>query len=247
MPSELSSTVNHKSKQVEALFSEENLVVDLVHLTSADWIHHYLTQHHYIQGDYQIAPLYAANGNPMAYKDFRSKQYPTKLLERTPYFQKVLSYFECEFARVRIMRMAPGTVLAEHLDQMDLRSEIQLARFHVPIVTNPEAYFIFSGENIHMNPGECWYVEAALPHGAGNLGKEARIHLVIDCVVNDFVNTLVGFDITEHRRSRADEYAHHMSLFREEWARNVSQDTPNRARRLYQRGMKLLRQMKIPG
>ena len=66
-------------------------------------------------------------------------------------------------------------------------------------------------------------------------------------VVNDFVNTMVGFDITEHRRSRADEYAHHMSLFREECARNVSQDTPNRARRLYHRGMKILRQMKIPG
>jgi len=247
MPSALSKAVNTKSKQVEAFFSEESLIADLEGLTSEDWIHHYLTQHHYIQGDYYIAPLYAANGDPKAYKDFASKQCPTSLLERTPYFQKVLSFFECEFARVRVMRMAPETVLAEHLDQMDLRSEIQLARFHVPIVTNLDAYFIFSGENVHMDPGVCWYVEAALPHGAGNLGKEDRIHLVIDCVVNDFVNTLVGFDIIEHRKSRADEYAHHMKLFREEWARNVPQYTPNKARRLYRRGLELLRGMRILG
>jgi hypothetical protein len=245
MSSTSSSTVSTKSKQVEALFSEESLVVDLEHLTSGDWIQHYLTQHSYIQGDYHVAPLYAANGDPKAYKDFVSKQCPTNLLERTPYFQRVLSFFECEFARVRVMRMAPGTVLAEHLDQMDLRSKVQLARFHVPIVTNPDAYFIFSGEHIHMNPGECWYVEAALPHGAGNPGKEDRIHLIIDCVVNDFVNTLLGFDLIEHRKSRADEYAHHMRLFKEEWARNVPQDTPNIVRRLYRRGVRFLSRFEL--
>ena len=247
MSSESPNAVNPNSKQVEAFFSEEGLIADLERLTSADWIHHYLTQHHYIQGDYHIAPLYAANGDPKAYKDFTSKQCPTNLLKRTPYFQKVLSFFECEFARVRVMRMAPGTVLAEHLDQMDLRSEIQLARFHVPIVTNPDAYFIFSGKDVHMDPGDCWYVEAALPHGAGNPGKEARTHLVIDCVVNDFVSTLVGFDIIEHRKSRADEYAHQMKLFRDEWTRNVPQDTPGIARRLYRRGERLLHRMKIIG
>ena len=247
MPSASSSVVNTKSKRIDVFFSEESLIADLKRLTSADWIHHYLTQHHYIQGDYHIAPLYAANGDPKAYKDFTSKQCPTNLLERSPYFQKVLSFFECEFARVRVMRMAPGTVLAEHLDQMDLRSEIQLARFHVPIVTNPDAYFVFSGEDVHMDPGDCWYIEPALPHGAGNLGKEARTHLVIDCVVNDFVNTLAGFDITEHRKSRADEYAHHMRLFEEEWARNVPQDDPNMARRLYRRGKGLLHRVRIIG
>lgn len=245
MSSVLPGAVNTKSKQVEVFFSEKNLVADLEHFTSEDWISHYLTQHHYIQGDYHVAPLYAANGDPQAYKDFVSKQSPTSLLGRTPYFQKVLSSFKCEFARVRVMRMAAGTVLAEHLDQMDLRSKIQLARFHVPIVTNPDAYFIFSGERMHMNPGECWYVEAALPHGAGNLGKEARIHLVIDCVVNDFVNTLLGFDLIEHRKSRADEYADHMRLFKEEWARKVPQYTPSMVGRLYYRGMKFLSRLEF--
>jgi hypothetical protein len=247
MPSTSYNAVNPKSKQLEVFFSEERLVADLEHITSTDWIHHYLTQHHYIQGDYHIAPLYAANGNPKAYSDFTSKQCPTSLLEHTPYFQKVLSFFECEFARVRVMRMAPGTMIAEHIDQMDIRSEIQLARFHVPIVTNPDAYFVFSGENMHMAPGECWYIEPALPHGAGNRGKADRIHLVIDCVVNDFVNTLVGFDIAECRKSRADEYAHHMRLFKEEWSKNVPQDTPSMARRLCRKGMRLLHKMKTLG
>jgi hypothetical protein len=239
--------VNPRSKQVEAFFNEENLIADLKRLTSADWIHHYLTQHHYIQGNYHIAPLYAANGDPRAYKDFTSRQCPTKLLERTPYFQEVLAFFECKFARVRLMRMAAGTVIAEHLDQMDLRAETQLARFHVPIVTNPDAYFLLNGEEVHMATGDCWHLEAALPHGAGNPGKEARIHLVIDCVVNDFVNSLVGCDIVEERKSRAAEYSHQMALFQKEWAANVPQDTPDRMRGLYRRGVKLLHRMRFPG
>ena len=98
-----------------------------------------------------------------------------------------------------------------------------------------------------MNPGECWYVEPALPHGAGNPGEDDRVHLVIDCVVNDFINTLVGFDIIEQRRSRADEYAREMELFRKEWESNVPQNTPNPARRLYYRGVRLLRRMNILG
>jgi hypothetical protein len=238
---------NPKSRQVDVSFDAASLISDFDSLTSKDWIHHYLTQHHYIKGDYYMAPLYAAHGDPLAYKDFGSKQLPTKLLERTPYFQQVLSFFECEFARVRVMRMSPGTVLAEHLDQMDVRSEIQLARFHVSIVTNPDVYFILGGEDVRMAPGECWYVEVALPHGAGNLGKEPRTHLVIDCVVNDFVNNLVGFDIAEHRRSQAEEYAHHMKLFKEEWAKNVPAETPGFMRRLYRRGAGLLRRTRSAG
>lgn len=245
MPPVQVKTASTKSKQLDIFFREEDLVADLERIRPADWIHHYLTQHYYIQGDYHIAPLYAANGDPQAYRDFASKQLPTELLGHTPYFREVLSFFECEFARVRVMRMAPGTVLAEHIDQMDVRSEIQLARFHVPIVTNPDAYFIFSGEEAHMSPGECWYIEPALPHGAGNPGKEDRTHLVIDCVVNDFINSLVGFDIIEHRKSRAEEYARHMKLFKEEWARKVPRKAPNLAKRLYYRGMGFLQRMKL--
>ena len=242
MSNMLANSMIRRSKQVEASFDEESLIVDLEHLTPEDWIHHYLTQHHYIQGDYHVAPLYAANGVPTAYSDFMSKQCPTRLLERTPYFQKVLSFFECEFSRVRLMRMAPGTVIADHIDQMDVRSEIQLARFHVPIVTNAGVYFGFSGEEVHMAPGECWYVDTALPHAAGNLGEEARIHLVVDCIVNEFINTLVGYNIIENRRKRADEYAHHMKFFQKEWAKNVPQENLNLARRLFRRGVRFLRQ-----
>jgi hypothetical protein len=50
-----------------------------------------------------------------------------------------------------VMRMAPGTLIAEHIDQMDVRSEIQLARFHVPIVTNPDAYFVFSRKEFSLS------------------------------------------------------------------------------------------------
>lgn len=81
MPSSSPGAVNPKSKRLDVFFSEEELVADLERITSADWIHHYLTQHHYIQGDYHIAPLYAANSDPMAYKDFTSQNCPYSLMQ----------------------------------------------------------------------------------------------------------------------------------------------------------------------
>ena len=43
-----SNAVNPKSRQLDTFFSAEGLVADLERITSADWMHHYLTQHHYI-------------------------------------------------------------------------------------------------------------------------------------------------------------------------------------------------------
>jgi len=41
-----------------------------------------------------------------------------------------------------------------------------------------------------MGPGEAWYLNFDLVHRVENNGAEERVHLVIDCVVNDW---LAGF------------------------------------------------------
>jgi hypothetical protein len=38
-----------------------------------------------------------------------------------------------------------------------------------------------------MKEGECWYLNFNLPHRVKNSGTADRIHLVIDCVVNDWL------------------------------------------------------------
>jgi hypothetical protein len=38
-----------------------------------------------------------------------------------------------------------------------------------------------------MEAGECWYVNVDLPHRVNNRGTTERIHLVIDCVVDEWL------------------------------------------------------------
>jgi hypothetical protein len=38
-----------------------------------------------------------------------------------------------------------------------------------------------------MEAGTCWYVNVNLPHRASNHGHADRIHLVVDCCVNEWL------------------------------------------------------------
>jgi quercetin dioxygenase-like cupin family protein len=40
-----------------------------------------------------------------------------------------------------------------------------------------------------MREGESWYVNFNLPHRVLNLGETARVHLVLDCVLNDWLRS----------------------------------------------------------
>ncbi len=76
------------------------------------------------------------------------------------------------------------------------------ARLHFPIVTNPQVEFYVDGIRVDMQPGTCWYINANLIHQVINKGKTDRIHLVIDCVVNNWLREL--FDRAE-KQTRAEK------------------------------------------
>ncbi len=42
-----------------------------------------------------------------------------------------------------------------------------------------------------MGEGEAWYLDLNLRHTVRNRGDETRIHLVIDCVVNDWLRAVI--------------------------------------------------------
>src|SRR5262249_30752037 len=60
-------------------------------------------------------------------------------------------------------------------------------RLHVPIITNDRVVFHVAGERVHMQPGRLYYVNFTKKHFVRNDGDEARIHLVLDLHVNDFL------------------------------------------------------------
>ena len=42
---------------------------------------------------------------------------------------------------------------------------------------------------MEMNEGEAWYLNFSLEHSVRNGGATDRIHLVIDCIVNDWIRS----------------------------------------------------------
>lgn len=114
----------------------------------------------------------------------------TELLNRCPAVREVLSVFQCPVGSVRFLKLAPGSKIREHRDS-ELTIESGQMRIHVPIVTNPQVLFFLDADRVEMQSGECWYLNFSLPHWIENHGETDRIHLVIDCEINDWLQGLL--------------------------------------------------------
>ena len=126
----------------------------------------------------------------------------TPLLARCPYFREVLTTFHCPLFAVRLLRLHAGSSIAEHIDHA-LDFDDGEVRIHIPIVTSDEVKFYLDGSRLVMAPGECWYTNVNLPHSVDNHGATDRIHLVVDCRVDDWLRGV--FATTP--RPRCDHYA----------------------------------------
>ena len=63
-------------------------------------------------------------------------------------------------------------------------------RIHIPITTNKGVHFFINYEEVKMLPSECWYGNFNFTHSVRNDGKIDRIHLVMDCLRNDWSDKL---------------------------------------------------------
>jgi len=101
----------------------------------------------------------------------------------------------------RLLKLAPGSCIREHRDY-GLSMENGEARLHVPISSEDGVEFYLDGELMPMEPGECWYLDLDRPHRVQNLGRSDRVHLVLDCVADDWLRAQVP-DAAEHARQVA--------------------------------------------
>lgn len=88
------------------------------------------------------------------------------------------------------MRLAAGSRIHEHSDH-DLMAEARVARIHVPITTKPGVTFLLNGMPLAMEPGEAWYLRLADPHAVRNEGTSDRVHLVLDVVVDAWLERML--------------------------------------------------------
>ena len=169
------------------------LQADLTVTDDFGWIDHLVTQNY--QGSWTVLPLRHRAGatHPVMqiFADPTATIFEdTPLLARMPYIRSVLAAFDCPLQCVRLMRLAPGSIIKEHCDH-DLAAEWGSARIHVPITTNDQVEFLVNRVPVVMAPGSAWYLRLADPHSVANRGISDRIHLVIDCSVNAWLMALL--------------------------------------------------------
>lgn len=180
------------SLQLPFRFSPARLKEDLERIQPGEWVDHF-NQSIY-EGNWSGVALRSVGGRPMSlYPDPTATDAfaDTELLARCPYYQEVLATFQCRLTSARLLRLQAGSSIRPHRDYR-LGYEDGEVRLHIPIVTNPDVAFFLEGERIPMAEGECWYVNVNLRHWVDNRSSTDRVHLVIDCVVNEWLADCFG-------------------------------------------------------
>ena len=178
----------HRFCRLPLEFDPARLQEDLARVALSRWVPHYVPSNY--AGEWSAIPLRSVGGQAdhalpdpaaslEAYRD-------TPILAECDYLQQVLASFHCPVASARLLKLAAGSHIKEHTDH-DLSANQGWARLHVPLVTHARVEFYVESERVVMGEGECWYIDASLPHRLANPGPVDRIHLVFDCRVNDWL------------------------------------------------------------
>jgi hypothetical protein len=175
-------------------FDAAALAADLAGFGDADWTDHPVRQNY--EGGWSALPLRAPAGEThrlrLIYPDPTASDFTdTAMLARASALRAALARFECPLKTVRLMRLSPGSEIRKHVDP-DIDAEHGWARLHVPILTGDRVEFLVNRTPVVMAPGSCWYLRLADPHAVFNRGREDRVHLVIDAVVNGWLARQLG-------------------------------------------------------
>jgi hypothetical protein len=171
-------------------FDPEQLHADLARVSAEAWQAHFNSAIY--EGDWSGVPLRAAPGSHLPiYSDPAAKDWAdTPLLESCPHFREALARFACPLLSVRLLRLAPGAAIREHRDY-GLGLDCGEVRLHVVVATNPEVECRIDGRSYHWAEGECWYADFGRPHSFANRGETVRVHMVLDCRVNEWLLRLL--------------------------------------------------------
>jgi hypothetical protein len=183
-------------------FDRERLRADLGIATALHWQAHYNDRAH--RGSWTSIALRSASGDTGDIQAWEGADFAdTALLAACPYFRSVVDSFACDKKAVRLMALGSGADIKPHRDRGG-SFEDGLARLHIPIVTDPAVVFTLDGEEVHFDAGAAWYMNANCLHAVRNGSAHARVHLVLDCVPNDWL--LAQFERSGWRPTPAPKY-----------------------------------------
>lgn len=180
------------------------MIDDLALCVSGEWLQHFNSRDY--TGSWTSISLRSASGNAQdiyAHPDTENYR-DTPLMQKCSYFREIIDSFKCRKEAVRLLRLAPGSIIKEHSD-LHAGYEYGFFRLHIPITTDDRVIFRVDACELHMNAGECWYANFHLPHSVEHNGTKDRVHLVIDGCRNEWSDQLfasAGYDLSEEQKAK---------------------------------------------
>lgn len=170
------------------------------------WKPHFQTAHY--DGDWSVLALRSIGGQPdetmpYALGDTPANYAATPLLAECPAIGRFLDSLACPVRSARLLNLRQGAVIKPHRDA-ELAFEHGEVRIHVPVFTNADVEFVVDEQRVVMEPGSCWYINTNLTHRVANRGTRDRIHLVVDCGVDDWLREIFAGAEVYHAEIRRD-------------------------------------------
>ncbi|NKI33292.1 aspartyl/asparaginyl beta-hydroxylase domain-containing protein [Croceivirga thetidis] len=118
----------------------------------------------------------------------------TRELKQSTYLSEVVDFFKdkTKVTLVRLLRLAPGSVVKEHTDPtLALEEKKSVIRLTIPIQRDEGVSFFLNNQKVPLELGQCWYLRLTDPHRIDNIGSIERINLTIDMIPNDWVKSQI--------------------------------------------------------
>jgi len=182
------------SYKLPLAFDAESLKADLERIPSGAWVAHF--NRGYYEGEWKGLALRSTTGRAnqlFTFAQETAEAADTPVLDACPYFRRVLAAFECHVHAARLLSLGPGAKILEHKDDF-IGFEDGLIRIHIPVVTDARVEFFVEGRRLVLTEGEVWYVDFGLPHSVNNASDKERVHLVVDCRLNGWLERMIPFD-----------------------------------------------------
>lgn len=141
----------------------------------------------YQSGGWKTVALYNSDGCSQTNDVEDGTPRPTEVAMKLPAVRELIEGSGLALMWARFLLLEPGAYLWEHTDYgaVNLRSTQRL-RLHAPLVTNPGAVLVFPSHTVHLSVGHWWKLKAdSERHGACNFGTAPRLHLILDCYVDE--------------------------------------------------------------
>jgi Aspartyl/Asparaginyl beta-hydroxylase len=168
-------------------FDVARLQQDAAQFSPSQWQKHFNT--HIYEGDWSgVALRMLPNAAVPLFPDPSSRQafVDAPAMAQTSYVSEVLRALHCEVNSVRFLKLAAGSSIKRHRDYL-LGIEDGEVRLHIPVQTNELVEFYMDDVVVPMAAGELWFLNFNHFHSVLNRSALDRIHLVIDCTVNDWL------------------------------------------------------------